>query len=190
MNPRLRRLQADYTQVRELYSGHPRVEIEPVGSRLPPETYRIRYRLDGLRLEGERPGNLETDRVRVASADEHEVELLLPRRYPAEKPYAAPKSPIFHPNVREYYCLVDDENWAPSTRLVDLIAKIGDMIQYRDYNLASPLDPLAARWTLTQEGTGRFPVGNVGLGVEEISMGTTGGDSDFDVLVHSADPSE
>lgn len=186
MNPRLRRLQADYDEVRDLFSGHSRVEVEPVGSRLPPETYRIKYRLDGLRLKGERPGNLDSHLVEVEVVQLHEVEILLPRRYPAEKPYVVPKTPVFHPNVREYYCLVDDENWAPSTRLADLINKIGEMIQYRDYNLASPLDPLAARWTLSEESSGRFPVGNVELGVGEVSVGLTVPAGTFDVSVRSS----
>jgi hypothetical protein len=53
MNPRLRRLQADFELIRDVFSGHPHVRVEPLGSRLPPETYRIEYRLRGLRLVGE-----------------------------------------------------------------------------------------------------------------------------------------
>lgn len=160
MNPRLRRLQADYQQVREVYSGHPNVRVEPVGTRLPPETYRITLDLRGLELIDGKPEFRE----------QHEVELMLPRRYPAEKPYAVPKTPIFHPNIREYYCLVDEENWTAGTKLVDLISKIGDMIQFRVYNLASPLDPDAARWTRDREPSGIFPIGDVDLGVAEVDL--------------------
>jgi len=170
MNPRLRRLQADYNHVREVYSGHPRVEVEPVSDRLPPEIYRVSYRLNGLVLVGERPENLDYESVEVTESTEHIVEIMLPRLYPAEKPYVVPKTPIFHPNVQDYYCLVDDEYWAPSTRLVDLIAKIGNMIQYRTYNLSSPLDGLAAHWTRDEEERGRFPVGDVDLGVADLDI--------------------
>lgn len=178
MNPRLRRLQADFDHVREVYSGHPQVEVEPKGNRLPPEIYQVSYRLKGLVLAGERPETLDYDAVRVEEVDQHAVEIMLPRHYPAEKPYVVPKTPIFHPNIQDYYCLVDDEYWAPSTRLVDLIAKIGNMIQYRLYNLASPLDGLAAHWTRDEEAKGRFPVGDIDLGVADLNL-------DFGVDVHS-----
>lgn len=170
MNPRLRRLQADFDHVRDVYSGHPNIEVEPVGNRLPPEIYRVNYKLKGLVLRGERPENLDYAAVEVEETSDHSVEIMLPRLYPAEKPYVVPKTPIFHPNVLDYYCLVDDEYWAPSTRLVDLIAKIGNMIQYRLYNLSSPLDGLAAHWTRDEEQKGRFPVGDIDLGVADLDL--------------------
>ena len=172
MNPRLRRLQADYEDVRDVYSGHPQVHVEPVGQRLPPEKYSVGYKVSGLRLVGDRPDNLEAEQVQVETVKEHTVEIMLPRLYPAEKPYVVPTSPIFHPNVKDYYCLVDDEYWAPSTRLVDLIAKIGNMIQYRLYNLSSPLDALAAHWARYKEPSGAFPVGDVDLGVADLVIGS------------------
>lgn len=158
MNPRLRRLQSDFELVRDVFSGHPHVTVNPVGTRLPPETYHIEYRLRGLFLNGEQP----------EYRDVHEVELMLPRRYPAEKPYAVPTTPIFHPNIREYFCIAD--YWAAGTTLVDVIAKMGDMIQWRIYNIASPLDGIAARWASQQEGSDLLPIGNVDLGVAEVEV--------------------
>jgi ubiquitin-protein ligase len=159
MNPRLRRLQSDYDLVREIFSGHPHVFVEPVGTRLPPESYHVRFSVRGLTLEGEQP----------TYRDEHEVDILLPRNYPAEKPYCVPLSPIFHPNIRDYFCIAD--YWAAGTTLVDVIVKLGDMIQWRIYNPASPLDAIAARWAQQQEPTGLFPVGDVDLGVAEVEIG-------------------
>lgn len=179
MNPRLRRLQADYDAVRDTFSGHPNVKITPVGKRLPPEVYRAEFALTGLALKGSRPENLDFHEVEVSEVSTHVVEIMLPRLYPAEKPYVVPKTPIFHPNIQEYYCLVDDEYWAPSTKLVDLIAKIGDMIQYRVYNLSSPLDGLAAHWTRDQEPSGRFPVGDFDLHVAEVDVDVAPKDLDF-----------
>jgi ubiquitin-protein ligase len=162
MNPRLRRLQADHELVRETFSGHPHVSIEPIGSRLPPEGYRAAYRLRGLYLEGDQP----------AYRDLHHVEVILPRHYPAEKPYVVPLEPIFHPNIRDYFCIAD--YWAADTTLGDVVVKLGDMIQWRLYNTASPLDAIAAKWAVEQEGSGLFPIGNVDLGV-----------ADFDVAIRS-----
>jgi ubiquitin-protein ligase len=163
MNPRLRRLQSDYDLVREVFSGHPHVTIEPLGARLPPERYRIEFRLRGLYLSGERP----------CYRDIHHVEIALPLRYPAEKPYVTPLAPIFHPNIRECFCIVD--YWAAGTTLAEIVVKLGDMIQWRVYNPHSPLDAIAAEWAIEQEPTGIFPVGKVDLGV-----------ADFDIQVHAA----
>jgi ubiquitin-protein ligase len=164
MNPRLRRLQSDYDLVREVLSGHPHVSIEPIGSRLPPESYRVEFRLRGLYLNGDQPDY----------RDVHSAEIMLPRRYPAEKPYVVPLAPIFHPNIRDYFCIAD--YWAAGTTLPDVVAKLGDMIQWRVYNPASPLDAIAAKWAVEQEPTGLFPIGNVDLGV-----------ADFDIEVRSKD---
>jgi ubiquitin-protein ligase len=165
MNPRLRRLQADYELVREVFSGHPHVVLEPIGAYLPPDRYRIAFRLRGLFLNGEQPAYREV----------HHVELMLPLGYPAERPYVVPVEPIFHPNIRDYFCIAD--YWAAGTTLADVIAKLGDMIQWRIYNLASPLDAIAARWASEQEPAGLFPIGNVDLGV-----------ADFEVSVRSRSP--
>jgi ubiquitin-protein ligase len=159
MNPRLRRLQSDYAQVREVFSGHPHVHVEAVGTRLPPESYHVRFDVRGLTLVGEQPTYREA----------HEVDIMLPRNYPAEKPYCVPLSPIFHPNIKDYFCIAD--YWAAGTTLVDVIVKLGDMIQWRIYNPASPLDAIAARWAQQQEPTGLFPIGDVDLGVADVPIG-------------------
>ena len=158
MNPRLRRLQSDYDLVRETFSGHPHVAVSPVGSGRPPETYEVEFKLRGLYLNADQPDFLDT----------HRVQLMLPRAYPSEKPYIVPLTPVFHPNIRDYFCIAD--YWAAGTTLVDVIAKLGDMIQWRVYNPASPLDAIAARWASEQEASGIFPIGNVDLGVGEIEI--------------------
>jgi ubiquitin-protein ligase len=158
MNPRLRRLQADYDQVRQTFSGHPNVSIDPIGALRPPETYRVTYRLRGLYLSGDQPAYREL----------HEVDIMLPRRYPADQPYVVPLTPVFHPNIRDYFCIAD--YWAAGTTLADVIVKLGDMIQWRVYNTASPLDAIAARWAAEQEPAGLFPIGGVDLGVADIDI--------------------
>jgi len=154
----LRRLQADYENVRSVLSGHPHVTVEPIDGRVPPERYNVEFRLRGLYLDGEQPDY----------RDVHEVEISLPLGYPAEKPYCVPLTPIFHPNIRDYFCIAD--YWAAGTTLVDVIVKLGDMIQWRIYNPASPLDAIAARWAVAQEHLGIFPVGKVDLGVADFAI--------------------
>jgi ubiquitin-protein ligase len=154
--PRLRRLAADYEAVRAEFSGHPHVHVEPIGPARPPEAYRLTLRVRGLRLNGNQP----------VSVDEHQLEIRLPMSYPREKPLCTPLTPVFHPNIKDYYCIQD--YWAAGQTLVDTIAKISDMIQYKVYNPASPLDALAARWAT--QNSGLFPLGHVSLGTPEVTI--------------------
>lgn len=155
-SPRLRRLSADFESVRGEFSGHPYVHVTPLGPNRPPEAYRVVYRLHGLHLQGDQP----------VAVNHHEVEIHLPLGYPREKPMCTPLTPIFHPNIKDYYCIQD--YWAAGQSLVDTIAKIADMIQYRVYNTASPLDAIAARWAL--QNPTLFPIGNVVVGVPEVEI--------------------
>jgi hypothetical protein len=154
--PRLRRLAADFEAVRGEFSGHPYVFVSALGPNRPPEAYRVTFRVRGLRLEGNQP----------VPTDHHEVEIQLPLGYPREKPLCTPLTPLFHPNVKDYYCIQD--YWAAGQSLVDTIAKIADMIQFKVYNPASPLDALAARWA--QQNPQLFPLGNVSLGAPEVEI--------------------
>lgn len=155
-SPRLRRLAADFESVRAEFSGHPHVHVVPLGPNRPPEAYRITFRVRGLRLEGAQP----------IPIDHHEVEVHLPLGYPREKPLCTPLTPVFHPNIKEYYCIQD--YWAAGQPLVDTIAKIADMIQYRVYNPASPLDALAAQWA--RQNASLFPIGQVALFAPEVEV--------------------
>src|SRR4051794_27694845 len=69
-SPRLRRIAPDYQALRADYSGHPNIQIEPLGP-APPEAYRITYRLPGLVLNGDVPGR----------SDLHVCEIRLPWGY-------------------------------------------------------------------------------------------------------------
>lgn len=155
-SPRLRRLAADYSAMRAEYSGHPHIRVEPIPPH-PPERYRITYGLVGLQLQGDTP----------VRANHHVVEIRLPLTYPREQPQCIPLTPVFHPNIAGYYCIGD--YWAAGETLVDIVAKIGDMIQYRSYNPKSPLDATAAYWAEQNESL--FPIGDVELGRPELEIG-------------------
>lgn len=158
-SPRLRRLASDHEALRADFSGHPAVQIEAVGS-LPPEVYRIEYRIPGLVLEGDTP-------VRVEA---HQVEIHLPAGYPREQPYCVPLTPVFHPNIATHYCIND--YWSAGESLSDVVAKIGAMIQYRIYNTKSPLDSTAAYWA--EQHPELFPIGTVELGRPEVEVEISG----------------
>jgi ubiquitin-protein ligase len=147
MTPRQGRLRADYEQISAAFSGHPHVRVQPLGP-LPPERYQVVFNVPGLRLGRDR---------RVVRVDQHMVDLYLPAGYPREKPYATTAAPVFHPNFGAHICIADF--WSPSQSLVDVLVQIADMLQYRLYNVRSPLNAVAAKWVT--DNIHQIPVGNV-----------------------------
>jgi ubiquitin-protein ligase len=147
MNPRQRRLAADYAELAQAFDSSRYVHIEPVGP-LPPERYRLTYRVPGLRL------NAFGQAMRV---HEHHFEITLPSAYPRQQPYVVPLSPVFHPNISSHVCIADF--WSPSQSLLDTVVQIADMLQFLLYNINSPLDAVAARWV--EQNGHQIPVGRV-----------------------------
>lgn len=172
MSPRQRRLTADFASIRGEFAGHPHIRVEPIGIH-PPQTYRVSYRVPGLRLEGDQP----------LPADEHVCEIRLPLGYPREAPYVVPLTPVFHPNIAAHYCIGD--YWSAGQPLADIVRRIGDMLQYRTYNVKSPLDAVAARWAAENES--HLPIGDIELGTPdfdiEIRRPAIAGDSRIEVEV-------
>jgi ubiquitin-protein ligase len=155
MSPRQRRLLRDSESIRGVFAGHPHIRVKPM-SGSPPEVYRVTYKVKGLRLEGDQP----------VPADEHKCEIRLPLGYPREQPYVLPLTPVFHPNVSTHYCIGDYHS--AGMPLVDVITKIGDMLQYRIFNVKSPLNAVAAQWAA--QNAGLFPIGHVQLGPAEVDI--------------------
>ena len=154
MNPRQRRLQGDYAELRRKFDGNPHLVIEPVGP-APYERYRIVFRLPSLRLD------TNNQPVVVPSTV---VDIALPSRYPREKPYATTVDRVFHPNFGEYICLAD--YWSPAQSLADIVTQIAEMLQWQRYNVRSPLNAVAAEWVRTHPS--EVPVGTVVVGEPEV----------------------
>jgi ubiquitin-protein ligase len=145
--PRLRRLDADYRQLVSAFSGHPTIAVQPLGP-LPPERYRVIFSVPGLRLD---------EQKRVARVYQHVVDVYLPNGYPREKPYLTTLGAVFHPNFGAHVCIADF--WSPSQSLVEVVVQVADMLQYRLYNVRSPLNAVAAKWAT--ENAHQFPIANV-----------------------------
>lgn len=163
MNPRQRRLAADWDALRTEYSGHEAVTVEPLGP-LPPEEYNLTLRVPGLRREGDRP----------VLVREHRIRIQLPLGYPREEPYCTPLTPVFHPNISERLCIGD--YWAAGEQLVDIVARISEMLQYRLYNPASPLDTVAAKYA--RDNAELFPLGNIEVYSPEVEVARPDGGAD------------
>lgn len=150
MNPRQRRLNNDYRELRTRFDGDPYIQITAVGP-MPPEEYVIVYRVPSLR----RGANNHVERTQQTV-----VTITLPSGYPREKPHAVTVDPIFHPNFGDYVCIADF--WAPGQSLGDIVANIADMLQFRKYNIRSPLNAVAAEWT--NENAQSLPLSNILIG--------------------------
>lgn len=150
MNPRLRRLAADFEQIRTAFAGHRYIKVEAIEGN-PPEKYRVTYFVKGVKaIDGD---------LKPILSEKHIAYIYLHADYPREKPKCVLETPIYHPNFGSYICIGD--SWGAGETLVDVIVQIGDMIQYQSYNPKSPLNANAARWAVDHKNF--FPVGNIDL---------------------------
>jgi len=83
----------------------------------------------------------------------HEVRVNLGANYPRVMPELHWLTPIFHPNISAngLVCLGGySTHWVPSLRLDDLCLMLWDMIRYRNFDIGSPYNRVAAEWAKTQ----------------------------------------
>lgn len=147
MKIRMRRLKRDYEKVLAELGNSEFVTVKILAGD-PPNHYQVTYNVNGL-MWNETTGT--TDPI-----SEHTVDIHLPLDYPKQAPRCVMRTPIWHPNIGDYVCIGD--YWSAGVTLVDIIAHIGDMIQYKSYNLRSPVNKSAALWA--QRNMKSFPVGN------------------------------
>jgi hypothetical protein len=133
-NVRLRRLKADHEALRRLAHLHPKIEIEGVFGN-PPERYRLLFKVKSLRERGEA----------VEPANEHRLEVTMPRGYPRDAPLFRMLTPVFHPNIAPHAVCIGDD-WTAGEPLDLLIQRVGEILAYQSYNTKSPLNGRAAQW--------------------------------------------
>lgn len=150
MSARLRRLEADYDQIKTAFSQHPHIRVNPIGG-MPPERYHVIYKVNGIYLKEDRT---------VENIKQHEIDIILHSDYPRYKPVVKIQTPIFHPNFNDGQVCIGDI-WGAGETLTDIIINIGNMIQYQSWNSYSPLSSEAASWAIKNKYL--FPVGNLDL---------------------------
>ena len=150
MDPRLRRLAADFKQVSDAFAAHTRIRIVETAGK-PPERYVVEYRVSGLVPLGD---------VDFEMGSVHRAEIFLPRDYPRRPPYCRMTTPVYHPNIDPQKICIGD-HWSAGQRLADLIIRIGEMITYQSYNVKSPLNAKAAAWA--EQNTAKLPLERVDL---------------------------
>lgn len=149
MSVRLRRLQAEYNRVAQLFANHDRISIvETYGN--PPDRYIIEYRLRGL---VEEKGEIRERAV-------HRAQIVLGRNYPNELPRCNMLTPVFHPNI-DHLRICTEDIGAVGKTIDQVITFIGEMIAFQTYNVKSPLNGDAARWTV--EHLDRLPLERIDL---------------------------
>ena len=129
MNPRLRRLNADYSRIQSVFSDHPYVRLVSTEG-TPPEKYIFEFHVTGL---------VPKDDKDFESQNIHRAEIFLPMDYPRRPPFCRMITPVFHPNIDPQKICIGD-HWSAGESLAHLIARIGEMICYQSYNTKSPVE--------------------------------------------------
>lgn len=149
MNVRIRRLHAEYERLKVMMDGYQYASIiETFGS--PPEKYMVEYHVKGLtEVNGE-----------MCEREVHRAEITLGPAYPKEMPRCVMLTPVFHPNIDHLAVCTEDIGSAGQT-LDQIVVFIAELISFQAYNLQSPRNGDAARWTT--ENQSRIPIDNANL---------------------------
>src|SRR6266567_2423336 len=152
MNPRLRRLQADFDRVTAAFGEHPHIRILSTEGK-PPEKYVFEFLLQGLVADAE-------DSFAMGSA--HRAEIFLPLDYPRRPPFCRMITPVFHPNIDPQKICIGD-HWTAGQSLSQMVVHIGQMLCFQSYNLKSPLNAKAALWA--KNNLSKLPLQHADLSV-------------------------
>lgn len=136
------RLKLDLERMQKLVRESSLISFDVRGNL--PEQYMVRYRCTGL-------GSKQGDEI-----NEHRVHITLGIDYPERPPTILWQTPIFHPNIKPPYVCILGEAWKPKKLLDELVLQMGEMIQYKNYNVHDPLDRDAAEWV--RKNPRSFPV--------------------------------
>jgi ubiquitin-protein ligase len=129
-NPRIERLQNDYSRLQQLAGRSPFIHILGIqGS--PPTEYTLQFTCRGIeRLNGAQPVYREDHRVRI----------VLGPQYPLEKPGLQWLTPIYHPNIYNGAVCIGS-GWSSGGRyLDDLVIYLMQMVRYDGQGLTFTRD--------------------------------------------------
>lgn len=145
LSPKMRRLENDFNKLKALAGKYIHID-ETRGN--PPNEYILSFTCTGQMKDGF--GNL-------VKTNTHRCRMSLDGEYPRFKPKLEWLTPIFHPNFFKGggVCIGDD--WAPNYHIDNYVLMLGEMVQYKVYNVDSPANPEAAAWA--KEHTGELPIG-------------------------------
>jgi hypothetical protein len=150
-----RRLRAEYDKVMQRFGRHPNVKIDTPSN--PPMLYTVTFRLKGLvgRVNGQ-----------LQFANEHVLRITVPEGYPqTAKPAASMVTPAYHPNISSSGNVCIGSGYYMAETIADVIAKVGDYLQYKEVGLGNPYRSEIRDWILSEQQAGRTvgPFDNVGF---------------------------
>ena len=141
---RLQRLYREHQLIRQRYRHSENVVVESGGD--PPETYTVTFRVNSpVKMQG----------GQLLFGNEHTAQIRLLVDYPAEPPVCKMLTPAFHPNISPPEICIGD-SFPLLIHVADVIEKIGNMLQYRDYDLRVPYQNDATEWARQQGQLGPF----------------------------------
>ncbi len=144
---RVRALVADHQEIIDLVEWNPHVKFEANLDHAPFKyTLTLDYRsFESLQEDGHTP--------RIVTG--HRAEIVLGARYPRRAPRVQWLTRIFHPNIRTSdgaVCLgVLMERYQPGMGLARLVTMLAEMVQWRNFDMTSPLNKDAAEWAANPE---------------------------------------
>jgi len=147
-DPKTRRIDNDYKRLVEINKKSSLIYVEPLSEDR--TYYRVTYRCKGLMKSFPSGQIIETNY--------HSMEIYLHREYPRRPPRLIWLTDIFHPNILSHLenggvCI---GKWTPMEKLDELVIRIGEMIQYKSYNVNDALNEEAKTWA--RDNLSRFPV--------------------------------
>lgn len=144
---RLNTLIADHQEMKALIKWNPFIKFEANPPHAPTR-YAIEFSCSGIK-------KLKEDGHTPFITNHHQVEITLGAGYPREAPRLRWLSPIFHPNISASngaVCIgVLMENYLPGLGLARLVTMLSEMVQYRNFDIASALNKDAAKWAINVE---------------------------------------
>src|SRR5688500_17099129 len=118
----LLRLPGAWRKIQRAYAYHPLVRVVPLEGD-PPSEYRVEYKVRTLAIDEN--GQL----TYLSSAAVH---VWLPPQFPHAPPVIRPMDQVFHPNFTMDW-VHQDPPWGPNSSLVDLVKRVGQMLESQAY---------------------------------------------------------
>jgi len=139
---RIRTLVADHQDMLELVAWNPHIKFE-ANTNHAPTLYKITFNYSGFQA-------LSEDGYTPLITTDHHLEITLGAEYPRQAPIVRWLTPIFHPNIRPEdgaVCLgVLMDRYLPGLGLARLVTMLAEMVQWRNFDMMSPLNRRAADW--------------------------------------------
>lgn len=140
ISSRDRRLITDFQKICVLNKSSSLIDIQSTD--LTKERYTVTYSCKGImKVE---------NKTEPIFANNHKMEIYLHKLYPRRPPQLKWVTDIFHPNI-----LSGSQNggvciggWTPAETLDKLIIRIGEMVQYKSYNIQDVLNLEASEWVI------------------------------------------